>query len=183
LIQFFFNFELKVLLAYNLRFGIDCKQDLKKAEEYCMLACSQGSKLALGMKYLFGWQCVTNDNKAFQIFKEIVEENKKGNEEEIKRSLFFIGRCHDNANGTEKNIERAIEFYEKASEMEEYCSINNLANIHYFEEGYKDINKTMKLFEKAIKLGDEIGNGIIFLKKNINPIKILEKQNSHDQFR
>jgi TPR repeat protein len=86
------------------------------AEEHCLLACEKGSKLALGMKYLFGWQTETDHKKAFEIFKQICEENDQNNEE-LSYSLFFFARCYHNGHGTEKCIKYAIKFYEKAIEL------------------------------------------------------------------
>ena len=73
-------------------------RDDKKAEEFCLLACSEGSRMALGMKYLFGWQTEIDQKKAFEIFDQICEENDKKNEE-LKYSLFLLGRCYNNGHG------------------------------------------------------------------------------------
>ena len=73
-----------------------------------MLACSEGSKLALGMKYLLGWQTEIDNKKAFQIFDQIHQKNqiKDTNEEkditeekELSYSLFLLGRCYANGHG------------------------------------------------------------------------------------
>ena len=88
----------KAILAYNNFFAIECEKDDKKAEEFCLLACSEGSKLALGMRYLFGWQSLTKFNTAFEIFNQICEENDKENKE-LKYALFLLGRCYHNGHG------------------------------------------------------------------------------------
>ena len=86
-----------VITALNLRFGIGCIRDDNKAEEFCLLACSEGSKLALGMKHLFGWKTETDNKKAFQIFNQTSEESIK--DDELKYSYFLLGRCYHNGEG------------------------------------------------------------------------------------
>ena len=143
--------------AYNLRFGVNCKQNLKKSEEYCLLACSEGSKLALGMKHLFGWKTEKDEKKAFELFNQIAEEWNEKNEE-LRCSLFLIARSYNNGYGIERNIQKAVEYYEKASFLDDSNSMYNLAIIYKSGdtnfEIQRDIKKAADLYERAIELGD-----------------------------
>ena len=152
-----------MILSYNHRFGVNCKQDFKKAEDYCLLACSEGSKLALGMKHLFGWKTEKDEKKAFEIFNQIVENEKDDTSfEELRCSVFLLGRCYDNGFGTERDIHKSLEYYEKGSEMGEGCSMYNLACIR--QDGDDGTEKNVKLskdlYKKVIKLNVNISSAL-----------------------
>ena len=95
----------KAIIAFKYTFGIFSNKNKKKAEEYCLKACSEGSRLALGMKHLLGFQTEVDHKKAFQILNQIKEENgdnKKKDlieEKEQSYSLFLLGRCYNNGHG------------------------------------------------------------------------------------
>jgi TPR repeat protein len=131
-------------------------KDDKKAQEYCELGVFEGNKIAIAMKNVFGYNCEVNDKKALQILKEIEKEDLKQmeNNKEISIIYFLFGRIYHNRM-INKNLSKAIKYYEKAIEFGEVCSLNNLALI--LEVGCpeqkikKDLRKSIELYEKAIE--------------------------------
>ena len=120
-----------------------------------MLACSEGNKLAQGMKYLFGWQTEVDNNKAFEIFSQTYEKNEKEIEEnELNYLYFFLARCFQNNIGTQIKNEKAVEIYEKAIELGNVNAMYNLAIMYDSQHSrvYKrDIKKAIELYERASK--------------------------------
>jgi uncharacterized protein len=119
------------------------------------LACEEGSKLALGMKYLFGYQTEIDYDKAFKQFKQICEENDQKNKE-LSYSLFLYGRCYHNGHGCTKNNKKTIEIYEIAIEMGNTNAMYNSALIYEDgdtkEEIKSNIHKAIELYQKASDL-------------------------------
>ena len=146
----------KAITSFKRRFGVDFLRDDIKAEEHCLLACSEGSKMALGMKYLFGWQTEKDPNKSFEIFNQICQENDQENEE-LKYSLFLLGRCYDFGDGIKKSTIKAIEIYEKAVQMGEYCSMMNLANKFLFGDVSENVKAIIPRAKKLYEIGLEKG--------------------------
>jgi uncharacterized protein len=143
------------LKAYQLRFGVGCKQNLEKAKEYGLLACSKRNKLALGMKYYFGWDCTPDPRKAYDIFNQIEYEEPE-NKEELKCYFFLIGRIFHYERGILQDMIKAKEYYEKSIELGDVNAMINLALIykdsHFGLE--KNLNRCIELFEKASQFGD-----------------------------
>ena len=171
-------------MCYKYRFGNTGKIEEKKAEEYCLKSCLNGSKFALGMQNLFGWQTEKNEKKAFEIFTEIVENDPNCETKIIKNSLFLLGRCYNNGEGCTKNLIKAMTYYEKSIALGNINAMYNLALVNEFGEGIpKNIRLAMELYEKASNFNHlkAINNlSIIYYKGNekegiqINVEKSLE---------
>ena len=184
--QFFFPNKQneKVIKAFNFYFGVNCAKDEEKAEEYCLLACSEDEKLALGMKHLFGWKTEIDEEKAFEIFEQICEENEENKEIDLKIlgcSTYFLAKCYHLGKGTKKNFGLAIEIYGKALKLENSESMFRLALLYekgLYQEGIeKDLNKALDLYEKASDLGHiEAMNNLANLYKE-GQVKIGLKKN------
>ena len=161
-----------------------------KAEKICLLGCSKGIKLANGLKNFYGFQSEKEIKKSFQIFKEIVEEDKEFNNKDAKHSLLLIGECYMQK-GFEKeiNLNKAIEYFEKSSNLGVSAAKHRIAKI--YQKGNemfglkKNIRKAIQLFEESGDVGyspsfyslgciyfkeDEIRNGNIF-----KSVKFFEK--------
>ena len=162
--KFQFKFLISVYSFYNFNFGIDVKRDEEKSSEICMLGCSKGSRLAKGLKYLFGFNTKVDNVRAHQILNEIVEKGDNENEEK-KYSLFILGKCHTRGVGTEKNNHKALEYFEKAVELGETRSMHNLGELLLTGKGgvKRNVPRAIELFEKAALQNDSYS--ICFLAK------------------
>ena len=160
-------------------FGVAYKKEEEKAEELCLTYCSKGSKLALGLKHFFGWKTKINQDKALQIFLEMEKEDEKYENKETKYALYLIGRCHFKAIATNKDLQKAIKYYEKSSQLGvglAYYSLGYIYEDGFQKEGIeRDIHKAIFLYQKAFEHG-HIGScynmAIIYYKGDaINGIK------------
>ena len=144
--------------SYLIKNGIGIKKNEAQAIELCLESCSKGSKLGEGMKHLFGYKTEKNEKKAFEIFKQGVEEDKEINKKETPYFIFFLARCYDLGTGVEKDIKKTIELYEIAIRYDLPSAIYNLATLYDCEIGVvqieKDIQKSIKLYEKSASLGN-----------------------------
>ena len=132
-------------------FGEELIKDEKKAEENCLLGCIEESKLAKGMKSLFGWQTNINQKEAFEIFEEGSKEKEN---KETKYILFLLGRCHHKGEGTIKDPIKALEIYQKAIKMGNTNAMYNSAIIYEKRDGVqKNLNKAIELYEMAASFG------------------------------
>ena len=103
------------------------------------------------------------------------------------QAIFELGRIYEN-NEIERNLPKAVELYQRASDLGHTVAMNNLALLYDSGRGNeleKDCQKTVKLLEKAIQLGNPNAmhnlaqlylNGRESIEKNISKaFEILEK--------
>ena len=125
------------------------------AKEYCLKAIKKGNKMAEAMKYLFEWGIKNEKEKSFPLFVECMEEDPNFQYKETSYAIFFVGRSYDMGIGVEKNTQKAIHYYEIALGKNNPGAMVNLASI--YEDGQDDvpidINKSIQLLKRAIKLG------------------------------
>ena len=108
--------------------------------------------------YYFGWNKTPKDKKkAFEIFHNCYQEDQQITSRQTVQVLFLLGRMYHHGQGIEKNIEKAIEFYEKSNFHGNCVAINNLALIyHKGEQVEKNVPKAVELYEKAVGLGNSV---------------------------
>lgn len=87
-------------------------------------------------------------------------------------ALYWLGHCHENGNGTEKNLVTALEYYRKAAEKEEAQAYYALGR--FYQEGIAmeaNPSEALKFFEKAKAawvLKEDIDQRIQTLKEQLN---------------
>ncbi|POG66278.1 kinase-like domain-containing protein, partial [Rhizophagus irregularis DAOM 181602=DAOM 197198] len=73
-----------------------------------------------------------------------------------KDAIFNLAVCYRNGEGTEKNLEKAFNWYQKAAENENEKAMFTLANCYYFGEGIeKNLEKSFYWNQKAAENGNE----------------------------
>jgi len=110
-------------------------------------------------------------------FDQIWETNIKGwqKEEDNKKpeAQWLIGYCYQEGLKFEKNINYAINLYEKAAAQGCAMAINSLGECYYYGKGVnKDKIKAISLYKKASALGNPIAqNNLAFFYNNHKTLK------------
>lgn len=68
---------------------------------------------------------------------------------------YNLGRCYENGNGVEKNINKAIEWYTKAAEKGYVDSQYKLGEMYNYWKTIKNLNKAIYWYSKAAEQGHE----------------------------
>ena len=130
--------------------------DEKQAKKYCIQSISKGNKLAEGMKHLFGWKTKKNLELSFQLFYQCTNDEKQLKYKDASYSLFFVGRAYNIEAGVKRDMNKAVDYYEKSIKLGNTSSMYNLALIYETgKEGVeKNIKKSVELYMMASNLND-----------------------------
>lgn len=134
--------------AERLLFGINCKKNAKAARRLIEESATKNNNLfaksLLGSLYLDGTGGATDHKKAFELFYA---------SSEFAESQYHLGVCYQFGYGTKKNIDLAIEWYEKAAKNQCPDATYNLGVI--YEEGTgveKNLKKAKEYYADAVNL-------------------------------
>lgn len=94
---------------------------------------------------------VTDNKLSFLCYQKAAELSNNDS-----YSSFILGDCYENGFGTEKNLEKAFEYYSIAAKSDESYFINKLAECYKNGIGTPvDEEKALELYEKAEKIGKD----------------------------
>lgn len=94
---------------------------------------------------------VTDNKLSFLCYQKAAELSNNDS-----YSSFILGDCYENGFGTEKNLEKAFEYYSIAAKSDEPYFINKLAECYKNGIGTPvDEKKALELYEKAEKIGKD----------------------------
>eukprot|EP01091_Cochliopodium_minus_P005513 TRINITY_DN15427_c0_g1_i1.p1 TRINITY_DN15427_c0_g1~~TRINITY_DN15427_c0_g1_i1.p1 ORF type:complete len:485 (+),score=145.27 TRINITY_DN15427_c0_g1_i1:23-1477(+) len=172
------NLEMAVL-SFKLYFGTECFPDEARARNLCVESSNNGNKFANGMRFYFGWDKKQDYQKSFEIFSEIVRDDKTFRNEETSYCLFLLALQFEYGEGTTKDIKTAIRLYKQAIKMHNSNAMCNLAIIYFegIEGTKKDFGTSIKLLKKAVELNNSFAyfklagiyeDGRYDIEKNIN---------------
>ena len=83
--------------------------------------------------------------KAFDL---LLKEAEQGNDESVRQ----IGLMHNNGEGRERNLDKAVEWYTKAVEMGSSAAANNLGVL--YKNSIKNYDKAEEWYTKAVEMGN-----------------------------
>ena len=129
--------------------GIGTKLNTQKAIEWYKKAVTQKNPEAqnkLGMIYSEKIGFV-NQAEAFLLFFEAANQG-------LDIAQYNLGACYENGEGTKVNIQKAVEWYKKASDQELQFAQNALGMIYLEKEGYVNYSLAFQLFLKAANQGN-----------------------------
>jgi tetratricopeptide (TPR) repeat protein len=146
------------------------------------LKCSlKGNKLAQAVQNYYAWNTPLNLQKSFNLLNEIFEEKSFfEKEEDWSYPLILIGFIYEKGikNVLVKNAVKALEFYEKASELNNSEAMFNIAEINMKNVYGIEINiqRSLKFYEKAVELNHQqaINNLAIYYENNEDYEKSIE---------
>lgn len=93
---------------------------------------------------------VTDNKLSFLCYQKAAELSNNDS-----YSSFILGDCYENGFGTEKNLEKAFEYYSIAAKSDEPYFINKLAECYKNGIGTPiDEKKVLELYEKAKQVGE-----------------------------
>ena len=135
--------------------GLGVGQDLKVAYEY--LKCANNKlnnlyfKFDLGVLYEHGMGCEINNELAFECYNECYEMLKESKNKFYLPVVYFkLGYFFSNGFGTNKDINKALEFYKISSDLNNHKACYYLGVLYYLgTEVPRDLNLAFKLFEKS----------------------------------
>lgn len=102
-------------LAEMYFWGRGTKKDLKKALELFKEAGEAQNEQYIGEFYYYGSNVPRDYSLAVQLFYKGITENNS-------HSAVYLGLCYLNGYGVEKNMDKALSWFEKAAEMEGACA-------------------------------------------------------------
>ena len=141
-------------------------KDKKKAKFWYTKAAKQGyAKAQLNLSNIY--EKVDNFRKSVEWLEKACEQD------DHKEGCFNVAIRYHQGEGVEKNIEKAIYWYNKAIELGEPASVGNLGTLYSTDSEFKDYNKAAECFEKLLEI-DEVtaclNLGIIYSKEKLNDI-------------
>ena len=112
--------------------------------------------------------------KAFDAYMQGAEKDENG-------CFASVAYCYQNGHAVKKDLQKAIEYYEKASDFGSALAARNLGDLYYFETPIKE-NETentknaLKFYERAFYLGDiQIAKKIGFIYLNDETLQDVQK--------
>jgi hypothetical protein len=72
-------------------YGIGCKVDHKKAEEYCDLGSLKGNKVTTAIKMFIGYKTKNDVKESFNLFKNLAENSESIGKEDLGIVYNFLG--------------------------------------------------------------------------------------------
>ncbi len=148
------NGDIISMVIYGVSlFDGEYEQEKNEAEgfRYLKKAADGGNEYAqnrLGIMYYWG-QYVSVD------YKKSFEYTKLSAEQEYPEAMFNLGHSYHLGEGVEKNLDEAIYWYSKASDLGDEGAKNNLALA--LEEKNGNSDETLTLLRKSADAGDEVG--------------------------
>ena len=130
-----------------------------KAKRICLEGSKKGNKICQAMQFFFGWDKIRIINQSCEMFEETIKEDKVVEQKDIHISYYFVASFyHFGSAEFEKNINKAIEYYNIAKNFNNSMAMYSLAIIYQNGNGdvKKDIHKAIDLYNRAIQLGNSM---------------------------
>lgn len=114
-------------------------------------------------------------------YKKAYDAYIKGAEEGETECFVSVAYCYQNGHAVKKDLQKAIEYYEKAANLGSALAARSLGNLYYFEMPIKEpeidnIKKALKFYERAFYLGDiQLAKKIGFIYLNNEELKDVPK--------
>lgn len=114
-------------------------------------------------------------------YKKAYNAYIKGAEEDETECFNRLAYCYQNGHAVKKDLQKAIEYYEKAADLGSSVAARNLGDLYYFETPIKDyeidnIKKALKFYERAFCLGDiRVAKKIGFIYLNDETLQNIPK--------
>ncbi|KAL7720439.1 Protein kinase domain-containing protein [Entamoeba marina] len=184
--------QLKLIKCYWR--GIGTRRNLEETKSWCQKALKNSEsnevaheklKIDAHLQYLTILKEISFQHKDICIHEDVsklIETIENTNYPDV---LYELGLCYHNNILVEKDINKAIEYYERAANLNNSNALYNLGIIFSNGDGIeKDINKAIDYYERASKLNDSNALndlGIIYsngdgVEKDINKaIEYLER--------
>ena len=123
-----------------------------------MEGSAKGSQICDAIKLYFGWDCNKDRDKSFQIFNETIKKDIFIDQKETNISIFFVALSYHYGHGTNKDINKAVDYYNQAIQLENSKAMLNLAIIYQYglEGTKKDSLKAIELYTQASDLGNSV---------------------------
>ena len=137
-------------LAYYHGLGFK-KKDTESGQLVIEASASSGFPLAVAYCHYQGWKGMEKDEKkAFDMCVRI-EQDTNG----YCWVRFYLGVCYYYGFGTDRDYNKAIEWYTKSSEQGNSRAMNNLGYCCYYGQGCdQNMAKAFEWYEKSIRLGN-----------------------------
>ncbi len=123
----------------------DLPLDIDKAVELLLKSSDQGNQFAsytLGKAFIEGDILPQDISTGFELLLKASEKN-------CIPAWYFLGKMYYMGIGVAKNIDTAIYYFEKAVKENNIYAAYSLGKIYSREEGYIDMNKSIKYFKIA----------------------------------
>ena len=152
---------------------------LEECKKICLEKSVEENKIALGLKYLRGFNCKKDFQKSYQYFFDSLLSDKHS-KEEMSYVYLMIAQFFRNGLYVRKDFHKAINYYEKSSDIGNTIALFQLAFIYHMGEGgiEKNFEKAIKYYEIASKYGNKdayFNMGIIFEDGGYNIEKDINK--------
>jgi TPR repeat protein len=141
--------------AYELGKYYEEQMDAKSAKQYYLLAIKKGNRDALNKylnyvkRYQIGDVGITGVSQIDEIVKSLLDELEKT---ENMRALYELCLLYEVGGGIKKNAEKANQLFNKIIFQADTSELINIG----LEARSKQSNKSVALFEQAIKQGSDI---------------------------
>ena len=155
--------EERIVEALEMYYGIGVGSNEEEGKKRLEELGKEGSKLSklLHDHFEIGW----GDERLVQVFEGLKEEAKR---EDGLASWCetIIGEIYQNARGVEKDVSKAVEFYESSAKKGNAAALFSLGNTFLYE-GSKDVPRAIECFERGTERSSSAcinSLGEIFLK-------------------
>lgn len=114
-------------------------------------------------------------------YKKSFDTYTAGAKEGETECFIRLGFCYQHGHAVKKDLQKAIEYYTKASDLGSSAAARNLGDLYYFEMPIKtpeidNIKKALQFYERAFYLGDtEIAKKIGFIYLNDETLQDVPK--------
>ena len=157
------NAYAEYLLGKTLLKGEDTKQDIDRAVRLLTSSAEQKNCCAqytLGKAYLEGNLLLQNIPQAIRLLTESAESG-------FSPAEYLFGKLLYHGEVVGQDISKALLYLERAAEKENACAAYLAGKIRLTEDGYTDIQKTVRLFQIAAAQGNHYAEyqlGLIYLR-------------------
>lgn len=139
-------------LGYCYQYGNGTEIDMSQAYRWYSRAAEIGDSVAqckVGHFLQYGWGDVAKDET------QAVEWYKKAADQNNAEAQCYLGICYYCGISVERDIDRALELYEKSANCGYTFAMNSLGDIFFNEDDYFDAEKALCWYNKAIENGDK----------------------------
>ncbi len=139
---------------YKHGIGVQANKDMYR--EYLLRAADVGEPHALVEKARMLLKGVGLEQDYKAALSILLQLEHKQTDEPLEELYFLLGYMHDEGLGTERDHDKAFNYYKEGAEKNDAKAINNLA--YMYENGVTsapDLMKAKELYEKAANLGNE----------------------------